>query len=294
MLYQVPSPNPLEFVANEFAPPCRAFKSSGVFQSLEITLSTAIVVPLLDLIRETATDYEDQREAGPKERAHVSDADVLRMRATPRELETLLALFNPDFPRTGVIRVDATDVTNVVRACALLRLRLRRTRFAHVSDAEIESGDALDPERCPGEAKSAVMCYLFLATLQETILQSKNMWQASGSWWRRVADAVKAFLGPRPPTWTTEAKPPALGVDRSPVERWRVVVLNDPVNLMSYVSMAFQIVIGLPPDAAALRMREVHEQQRSIVWKGTEKEAAEKMRALHVWHLTAVIERDVD
>ena len=41
---------------------------------------------------------------------------------------------------------------------------------------------------------------------------------------------------------------------------WRVVVLNDPVNLMSYVVMVFKKVFGFDEQTARRKMLEVHEQ----------------------------------
>src|SRR5207237_6731739 len=49
---------------------------------------------------------------------------------------------------------------------------------------------------------------------------------------------------------------------------WQVVVHNDPVNLMSYVTMVFQRVFGYPREKAERHMLEVHHNGRSIVWSG--------------------------
>jgi ATP-dependent Clp protease adaptor protein ClpS len=73
---------------------------------------------------------------------------------------------------------------------------------------------------------------------------------------------------------------------------WRVVVLNDPVNLMSYVVMVFKKVLGLDETRARKHMLEVHEQGRSIVWVGVRETAEAHVFALQQWHLTAVLEPD--
>lgn len=57
-------------------------------------------------------------------------------------------------------------------------------------------------------------------------------------------------------------------------EPWHVVVFNDPVNLMSYVSMVIQRIFGYPEDKARLMMLDVHEKGSCVVWSG-EKERAE-------------------
>ena len=75
-------------------------------------------------------------------------------------------------------------------------------------------------------------------------------------------------------------------------EHWRVVVLNDPVNRMSYVVMVLRRVFGFNEASARQHMLEVHEHGRSVVWTGTREQAEAHMFALHQWHLTAVIQPD--
>ena len=73
---------------------------------------------------------------------------------------------------------------------------------------------------------------------------------------------------------------------------WRVVVLNDPVNLMSYVVMVFKKVFGYDEQRARKHMLEVHEQGRSIVWSGLREKAEAYVFTLQQWHLTAFLEPD--
>lgn len=73
---------------------------------------------------------------------------------------------------------------------------------------------------------------------------------------------------------------------------WRVVVLNDPVNLMSYVVLVFKKVFGFDENTARKHMLEVHEQGRSIVWSGLREKAEAYVFTLQQWHLTAVLEPD--
>ena len=74
--------------------------------------------------------------------------------------------------------------------------------------------------------------------------------------------------------------------------RWRVVVMNDPVNLMSYVVMVFKKVFGFDEATARKHMLEVHEQGRSVVWSGLREKAEAYVFTLQQWHLTAVLEPD--
>jgi len=73
---------------------------------------------------------------------------------------------------------------------------------------------------------------------------------------------------------------------------WRVVVLNDPVNLMSYVVLVFKKVFGFDESTARRHMLEVHEQGRSVVWSGLREKAEAYAFTLQQWHLTAILESD--
>ncbi len=72
---------------------------------------------------------------------------------------------------------------------------------------------------------------------------------------------------------------------------WNVVVHNDPVNLMSYVTMVFQKVFGYPKEKAELHMMEVHRDGRSILWSGVRERAELFVQQLHGYLLLATIER---
>lgn len=74
--------------------------------------------------------------------------------------------------------------------------------------------------------------------------------------------------------------------------RWRVVVLNDPVNLMSYVVMVFRRVLGFDDATARKHMLEVHEQGRSVVYSGLREKAEAYAHTLQQWHLTVILEAD--
>jgi ATP-dependent Clp protease adaptor protein ClpS len=75
-------------------------------------------------------------------------------------------------------------------------------------------------------------------------------------------------------------------------DSWRVVVLNDPVNLMSYVTLVFRKVFGFDEATARRHMLEVHERGRSVVWRGLREQAEAYAYTLHEWHLTAILERN--
>jgi len=72
---------------------------------------------------------------------------------------------------------------------------------------------------------------------------------------------------------------------------WNVVVHNDPVNLMTYVTMVFQRVFGYPRERAERHMLEVHHQGRSILWSGLRERAELYVQQLHAYLLLATIEK---
>ena len=63
---------------------------------------------------------------------------------------------------------------------------------------------------------------------------------------------------------------------------WNVIVYDDPVNLMSFVTLVLRRVFGYPHEKAEALMMEVHKMGLSVVWSG-EREKAE----LYVQHLQA-------
>src|SRR5467141_5478343 len=74
---------------------------------------------------------------------------------------------------------------------------------------------------------------------------------------------------------------------------WNVIVHNDPVNLMSYVTMVFQRGFGYPRERAEKHMLEVHNNGRSILWSGVRERAELYVQQLHGYLLLATIEKTV-
>lgn len=72
---------------------------------------------------------------------------------------------------------------------------------------------------------------------------------------------------------------------------WQVIVHNDPVNLMTYVTMVFQRVFGYPREKAERHMLEVHQHGRSILWSGVREHAELYVQQLHGYLLLATLEK---
>ncbi|MBM3856679.1 MAG: ATP-dependent Clp protease adapter ClpS [Verrucomicrobia bacterium] len=84
---------------------------------------------------------------------------------------------------------------------------------------------------------------------------------------------------------------PAVNEERLLASSWQVIVHNDPVNLMSYVTMVFQKVFGFKKAIAEKHMMEVHTQGRSIVWVGLREEAEFYVEQLHGFLILATLEQ---
>jgi ATP-dependent Clp protease adaptor protein ClpS len=73
---------------------------------------------------------------------------------------------------------------------------------------------------------------------------------------------------------------------------WIVLVWNDPVNLMSYVTFVFQKLFGFSLEKATALMLDVHEKGRAVVASGTREEAEMHVYRLHEHSLWATMEHE--
>ncbi|RME93323.1 MAG: ATP-dependent Clp protease adaptor ClpS [Verrucomicrobia bacterium] len=73
-----------------------------------------------------------------------------------------------------------------------------------------------------------------------------------------------------------------------------VVCWNDPVNLMSYVTLVFQKVFGWPRQKAERHMLEVHEKGKSVLVRETLERAEFYVHQLQHYRLQATLERAED
>ena len=72
---------------------------------------------------------------------------------------------------------------------------------------------------------------------------------------------------------------------------WNLVVHDDPVTLMSYVTRVFQQVFGYTQAKAQRLMLEVHNNGRSIVWTGAREQAEVYAQKLQAHHLLTSLEQ---
>ncbi len=72
---------------------------------------------------------------------------------------------------------------------------------------------------------------------------------------------------------------------------WNVIVHDDPVNLMGYVTHVFMKVFGYNEKKAAVLMMEVHQLGRSVVWTGQREKAEFYTQQLQSHQLKTTMEK---
>ena len=100
-------------------------------------------------------------------------------------------------------------------------------------------------------------------------------------------------VAPRPDTQegTRTGTEEATGSLTAPDIPWNLVIWNDPVNLMSYVSYVFQSYFGYSGTKANKLMMEVHKKGRSIVAAGSKEQVERHAVAMHGFGLWATVEK---
>ena len=72
---------------------------------------------------------------------------------------------------------------------------------------------------------------------------------------------------------------------------WNVVVLDDPVNLMDYVTWVLIKVFGYSESKADTLMKQVHNSGHSIVWSGQREKAEFYTQQLQAHQLKSTLEK---
>jgi ATP-dependent Clp protease adaptor protein ClpS len=73
---------------------------------------------------------------------------------------------------------------------------------------------------------------------------------------------------------------------------WIVLVWNDPINLMSYVTFVLRKLFGYSKDEATKLMLQVHHEGKAVVSSGTRSEAERDVFRLHEHGLWATMQQD--
>lgn len=73
---------------------------------------------------------------------------------------------------------------------------------------------------------------------------------------------------------------------------WVVIVWNDPINLMSYVTLVLQQLFGYSRTRATRLMLQVHHEGKAAVSTGTREKAELDVSRLHAHGLWATMQQD--
>lgn len=72
---------------------------------------------------------------------------------------------------------------------------------------------------------------------------------------------------------------------------WNVVVHDDPINLMAYVTWVLKKIFGYPEAKASELMMQVHQSGRAVVWTGQRERAELYVHQLHSHQLKSTLEK---
>ncbi|HEX5468798.1 MAG TPA: ATP-dependent Clp protease adapter ClpS [Gaiellaceae bacterium] len=105
---------------------------------------------------------------------------------------------------------------------------------------------------------------------------------------QRLATARRSAVAPAP----VEVEEPG-GEDATEQDRpWIVIVWNDPINLMSYVTFVFRKLFGYDEAKATKLMLQVHREGKAVVSGGTREKAEHDVARLHAHGLWATMRQD--
>jgi ATP-dependent Clp protease adaptor protein ClpS len=89
-----------------------------------------------------------------------------------------------------------------------------------------------------------------------------------------------------------EVDRPDVGEVVEPDTPWIVLVWNDPINLMSYVTWVLQKLFGYSREKATSLMLDVHHKGRAVVANGTREKCEMDVFRLHEHGLWATMQHD--
>jgi ATP-dependent Clp protease adaptor protein ClpS len=89
-----------------------------------------------------------------------------------------------------------------------------------------------------------------------------------------------------------EVRQPSIEEDWQEERPWVVIVWNDPINLMSYVTLVFQKLFGYSLAQATKLMLQVHNDGKAVVSNGNREKSELDVSRLHAHGLWATMQQD--
>ena len=94
-----------------------------------------------------------------------------------------------------------------------------------------------------------------------------------------------------PTTAPVEIHEPTTGEEVARDRPWVVIVWNDPINLMSYVTLVLQKLFGYNLARATKLMLQVHNEGKAVVSSGSREKSEHDVARLHAHGLWATMRR---
>lgn len=104
--------------------------------------------------------------------------------------------------------------------------------------------------------------------------------------------APRSPLASAPVEAPVEVEEPVGDVDPTTESPWIVLVWNDPINLMSYVTFVLQKLFGYSLEKATELMLDVHHKGKAVVSSGSKEKAELDVFRLHEHGLWATMQQD--
>jgi ATP-dependent Clp protease adaptor protein ClpS len=89
-----------------------------------------------------------------------------------------------------------------------------------------------------------------------------------------------------------EVHEPSIEEDWQEERPWVVIVWNDPINLMSYVTLVLQKLFGYSLQQATKLMLQVHNEGKAVVSSGNREKSELDVSRLHAHGLWATMQQD--
>jgi len=122
-------------------------------------------------------------------------------------------------------------------------------------------------------------------------LRGSREWDRSGWGWRSPGSSPPVVGVMPPETAPLPDLETILGEETTTDRPWLVIVWNDPINLMSYVTFVLQKLFGYSKEKATSLMLDVHHKGRAVVSSGTRERAELDVFRLHEHGLWATMEQ---
>lgn len=126
-------------------------------------------------------------------------------------------------------------------------------------------------------------------TTGRTLMRTRQSYDEKVESLRHNIDMNKFLVASVQPAQVQE---PDLADETKSDRPWIVIVWNDPINLMSYVTFVFQKLFGYSLEKATELMLDVHHKGRAVVSSGSRERAEFDVYRLHEHGLWATMEHE--